>query len=92
MPSTVVGAVVSCTSYLGVTLTDTQCDTAALHAGYSNSLNTCYGCIDSFLVLGQNPASISSDLSTRYSGGAECDTFADDMQTLWNNYYATKVA
>ena len=70
---------------------DAVCDAAALTAGQDNAPGTCYGCIDTFLVLGQSAGTIAVDLKARYTGGGTCDSFADDMQVLWDNYYSVKV-
>ena len=92
IPSIEDGKTIGCQSNTGVDVDDTQCDAAALAAGYNGGAGTCYGCIDSFLVLGQSSATIAANLKTRYNGGGACDSFADDMQTLWDNYYSFKVA
>ena len=41
-------------------------------------------------MLGLSPSTIASDLKDRYTGGGDCDTFADDMATLWANFYSIK--
>ena len=91
IPSIASGAKVSCYSSAGVDVDDTQCSSQAIITQGAASGGACYGCIDSFKVLGVISGTIATDLNTRYTGGhADCGTFATDMATLWTNYYAIK--
>ena len=93
VPSIQSGAVIDCQSNTGVDSDETECpDTATLVSGYNSGSGSCYGCLDTFKVLGQSPTTIAADLKARYPDGGACDSFADDMAILWDNFYSIKEA
>ena len=87
VPSIQSGAAISCTSTTGNSADGSTCPDAASSA-------SCEGCLDTFTILLLDTANIVSDLEARYSnvraGGINCGDFADDMNTLWTNYYNIK--
>ena len=44
----------------------------------------------SILQLIDATATISTTLKSRYSGGGACDTWADEMQNVFDNFYSKK--
>ena len=92
IPSIESGKAISCRSTAGVDAGSTECpDQATIQAGYNTGSGTCYGCVDSFLALQVISATIVADIGTRYPGGGDCSTFANDLAALYTNYYSIKV-
>jgi hypothetical protein len=53
----------------------------------------CTGCMDAQVVLElfENGGSgAASELKERYASGGACNTWADEMQNVWDNYYGVK--
>ena len=42
------------------------------------------------LLVSDGDGGIVSDLTTRYSGGGDCTTWANDMKDVYDNYYSIK--
>lgn len=89
-PSILSGSEISCTQSSGTKVDDTECSTSA---NIQSSGNSCAGCIDSNSVLTVSDGDSgdpAADLKARYNGGGACDTWADEMDNVWTNYYSVK--
>ena len=56
------------------------------------SVTACTGCMDAQVVLGlfESGSGTATELKERYAGGGACNTWADEMQNVWDNYYGVK--
>ena len=94
IPSITEGSI-SCTSGLGNDADDIDCPSQTeIRAGSSGSGGggTCFGCMgsQSILPISDGGAGVAVDLKARYTGGGACDTWADEMQNVYDNFYGVK--